>query len=720
MTYATSYFDAAGRDIADVDLGTNGGASYTRPANVPTPSGTALVTATAYNAAGLAATVTDPLGHSTQYAFDMLGDQTAVTDANESTTSYTYDGAGNMLSLTDPDRNTTTWVYQLNQPTQETTPLGTSYSTYDQLGDLLSQTDADGRVTTYSYNSLGEQTAENWLNAQGSPIYTFTYGYDTLGDLATASDPTASYAYDYNSLGEAASITQSIAGLTPSVTLTQQFDAAGDRTQLAATIGGTADFVNNYTYDLLGEMTQVTQSGVSGGNAVAQKRVDFAYGSVGQLGSATRYADLAGMELVATGSYGYDQFGRLTSLDYSQGQTTLVNHGWSYDADGDVTQYVNSIDGTANYSYDATGQLLGATYSTSATAPPNESYSFDANGNRQTAGGSTYTTGTDNEVASDGTYTYTYDADGNRTSRTSIANGSVTDYTWDYRNRLTEVTFKNSAGQMTEQVAYAYDYQNRLVREVINPGTANQQKTVYVYDGNQIVLGFNGTANATNGDPPLAAANLSDRYLWAQATDQLLADEQVTSLTQSGNVLWALTDNLGTVRDLVEYNATTQTTSIVNHQVFSAFGQLESQTNLSNPQAAAVDCLFGFTGQLFDAATGLQNNLNRWYDPATGTWLSQDPIGFAAGDANLQRYVGNGPTYQTDPTGLQVPGQLQLTAPAGCAGVRRAWRSHWAACVRTAAVQHAGASVHTLPRVAAWYANNSAIPNTTKPAWIKQ
>jgi RHS repeat-associated protein len=117
-----------------------------------------------------------------------------------------------------------------------------------------------------------------------------------------------------------------------------------------------------------------------------------------------------------------------------------------------------------------------------------------------------------------------------------------------------------------------------------------------------------------------------------------------------------LTDNLGTVRDLAEYDPATQTTSIVNHQVFSAFGQLESQTNLSNPQAAAVDCLFGFTGQLFDTATGLQNNLNRWYDPATGTWLSQDPKGFAAGDANLQRYVGNGATYHTDPMGLQVPG----------------------------------------------------------------
>ena len=291
--------------------------------------------------------------------------------------------------------------------------------------------------------------------------------------------------------------------------------AVGVRTDaIRRTIGGTADFVNNYAYDLLGEMTQVTQSGVTGGNAVAEKRVDFGYSSVGQLGSATRYADLAGTELVATGSYGYDQFGRLTSLDYSQGQTTLVNHGWSYDADGNVTQYVNSIDGTADYSYDATGQVLSASYSTSATAPSNESYTFDANGNRQTTAASTYTTGTDNQITSDGTYTYTYDADGNRTSRTSIANGSVTDYTWDYRNRLTEVTSKTSTGQITQQVAYAYDYQNRLVREEVNPGTAAEQKTVYVYDGNQIVLAFDATVNATNGDPPLAAANLTHRYLW--------------------------------------------------------------------------------------------------------------------------------------------------------------------------------------------------------------
>jgi hypothetical protein len=39
------------------------------------------------------------------------------------------------------------------------------------------------------------------------------------------------------------------------------------------------------------------------------------------------------------------------------------------------------------------------------------------------------------------------------------------------------------------------------------------------------------------------------------------------------------------------------------------------------------------------------------YDPKIGRWLSQDPIGFSAGDANLYRYVFNDPVNETDPTG---------------------------------------------------------------------
>jgi hypothetical protein len=42
------------------------------------------------------------------------------------------------------------------------------------------------------------------------------------------------------------------------------------------------------------------------------------------------------------------------------------------------------------------------------------------------------------------------------------------------------------------------------------------------------------------------------------------------------------------------------------------------------------------------------------YDPTTGRWLSEDPIGFTAEDMNLYRYVKNDPINATDPSGLQA------------------------------------------------------------------
>ncbi len=63
----------------------------------------------------------------------------------------------------------------------------------------------------------------------------------------------------------------------------------------------------------------------------------------------------------------------------------------------------------------------------------------------------------------------------------------------------------------------------------------------------------------------------------------------------------------------------------------------------------------------FVVRTAQQNNLNRWYDPKVGRWISEDPIGFAAGDSNLYRYVGNSPTNATDPNGLQSVAQIDPT-----------------------------------------------------------
>ena len=124
---------------------------------------------------------------------------------------------------------------------------------------------------------------------------------------------------------------------------------------------------------------------------------------------------------MATSHYTYDSAGRLTDLAYKNGGTNLFTpYEWSYDAMSRVTQFV-SADGTADYTYDKTSQLTAADH----TVLTDESYSYDKNGNRTMTG---YTTGTNNQLTNDGTYSYEYDDEGNRTTRTDDVSSEVTEY----------------------------------------------------------------------------------------------------------------------------------------------------------------------------------------------------------------------------------------------------------------------------------------------------
>ena len=386
---------------------------------------------------------------------------------------------------------------------------------YDPMGNPTKTTDRDGRITRYDYDADGQQIAERWRNAlDTATVRTISYEYDVAGELVSASDPDSDYDYVYDELGRTTSITADIFGLSDSVVLTQSFSDTGQRSSLSATFGATADLVNVYIYDNLGRLKQVTQSSPTSGNAVASKRVAFTYDAASQWSTITRYADLDATELVAIGAYTFDDAGRLTSLGYTQGATPLVSHGWTFDAAGNMTQYVNSIDGTADYANDNTGQLTGADYSGST---PDETYVYDDNGNRLT---------------SDGTFTYRYDAEGNRTVRTRIstdpADDYTTEYTWDYRNRLTVVTFKDNDAEVTKTVAYTYDVFDRLIGRVVTAEGQTTQQTRFIYDGTQILAEFDGTGDGSGvgtGNDPLSASDLSHRYLWGVAVDQLLADE---------------------------------------------------------------------------------------------------------------------------------------------------------------------------------------------------
>ncbi|MDJ0674653.1 MAG: RHS repeat-associated core domain-containing protein [Calothrix sp. MO_167.B42] len=112
-----------------------------------------------------------------------------------------------------------------------------------------------------------------------------------------------------------------------------------------------------------------------------------------------------------------------------------------------------------------------------------------------------------------------------------------------------------------------------------------------------------------------------------------------------------MTDNQGTVRDVVD-----ATGVVVNHITYDSFGGVTGESN------TAVDFRFGYTGREFDEETGLYYYRARYYDAATGRFISQDPIGFEAGDGNLYRYVFNSPTNFNDYSGEAV---IALTATVG-------------------------------------------------------
>jgi RHS repeat-associated protein len=432
--------------------------------------------------------------------------------------------------------------------------------------------------------------------------------------------------------------------------------------------------LNSYTYDALDRLTRVDQTGQTGGNTVSEKRVDLAYNAIGQSTSIARYKDTDGgtAHEVAIAGYSYDTLGRLTGLAYTKGGTNLFTpYSWTYDslsssgmgfdgsatvrdprvaataaaavfdALGRITQVV-SQDGTSTYGYDSKSQLTSADHSYQS----DEAYTFDSNGNRTMSG---YQTGTDNRLTNDGTYSYTYDAEGNRLTRTKTATGEVTEYTWDYHNRLTQVTEKNSQGTVTQVVEYVYDVFNRRIGRKIDTSApfdmANAVIERYVLDDIH-----NGLTSADGGnvvldfvDPDGSGAQaiaMSKRYLYGEAVDQLFAQEDLSkTLNDTSRNLWPLVDHLGTVRDLAKQDGT-----IAAHYKYDSFG------NVTSGDTSKTRYLF--TSREFDAATKLQYNRARYYDAAVGRWISDDPLGFAAGDANVGRYVNNEGIDSFDPSGL--------------------------------------------------------------------
>ncbi|HEY9869395.1 MAG TPA: RHS repeat-associated core domain-containing protein [Candidatus Obscuribacterales bacterium] len=219
------------------------------------------------------------------------------------------------------------------------------------------------------------------------------------------------------------------------------------------------------------------------------------------------------------------------------------------------------------------------------------------------------------------------DAEGNLTQRTHTNSGEVWLYSYDHRNRLTRAQHKASAGGAVDrQVDYQYDaLGNRIRRDDDPDGSGPQAASVakFAYES--------GNARADLD----AAGSLTTRRFYFAALDSVFA-----RLDAAGTAAWYLTDRLGSVRDIVDAAGTLQ-----DHLDYDPWGKVVTETN------PAFGDRVKFTAREWDAALGAYYSRARIYSPEMRRFWQEDPLSFSAGDANLYRYVGNGPTLLTDPSG---------------------------------------------------------------------
>ena len=158
------------------------------------------------------------------------------------------------------------------------------------------------------------------------------------------------------------------------------------------------------------------------------------------------------------------------------------------------------------------------------------------------------------------------------------------------------------------------------------------------------------------GLPPSALAAMPDE---GKNTLQRLSDlrEQLEKQEQSEQtpieVLYFHCDHLGTPLALTDQNQ-----QIVWAARLDPWGNVEQEFNPNS-----IDQAIRLPGQHQDTDTGLYYNRHRYYDPAIGSYVNQDPIGLSGG-ANLERYSQNSPLHNIDPLGLNT---IAIGAGAGAA-----------------------------------------------------
>lgn len=584
-----------------------------------------------YDEYGQPTVVTDPMGRKTEFNHDSFGHLVEATDPLGNSVRFRYDVVSRLIEVTDASGSKTRYVYDRSDRLVEQIDSqgNSSHATYDSTGNLLSFTDARGKTRFFTYDEM------NRMSSRTDPAgATETFTYDLAGNLIEHVDRRGlATAFEYDALDRLVLKKYADGG-----TIRRSYDARGRLARVEDSVSG----LYLFTYDALGQVT--SESGPFG-------TVRYSYDALGQVTSR----EVVGHDPV---NYAYDPVGNL--LEAAMGGTAV---SFAYDARDLLDRMVRSNGVTTDFAYDDVGQLTSLTHAAAGSVIDVQSYTYEAAGNRRGRNSqiaallatepSLRSYDDANRLLTDGTSTYTYDANGNLASKTGPED--TTTYTWDAQNQLQTIASPDGA-----TVEFLYDFAGNLIQKRVT-GSDSDLTERYILDD---LTNIAQIQRSSGGNLTVLSGRTIDEHLAVLGED---GAEFV--LTDAINSTVATVDETGVVSSRFTYEPYGETT-IVGDAVFP----------------------FQFTGRL-PVDGEIYYYRARYYDSVLGRFVSEDPIGLEDADTNLYRYVSGNPINRVDPLGLFIIprvavcwfkmnkcGAKCLTSKCGSPGdiaVCAAWCSDW-------------------------------------------
>ncbi|WP_430931177.1 DUF6531 domain-containing protein [Saccharicrinis sp. 156] len=612
-----------------------------------------------YDFLGRCITVTDPNGNIQRRYFDELGRVIKVEEPDGNTRELKYDGESNVLQAKDKQHDvafTYKGMNRLASRSEAGTTVKFHYDTEDQLTGI---TNEQGSVYRFELDPLG-----NVFKEIGFDQLTRTYYRDTAGQVIKVERPEEKWTkYEYDPAGR-------VTRVNYHDETNEKYEYRGDgellgaenqhqKVQFERDLFGQVsrevqgEFEVASFYDILGRRTKLTSS--LGANIDITRN---AMGDVEHLGAqqgdgitwnAVFNRDKMGLEIERSLPGGIrsitkrDKLGRPIHHIIRGSGGNFMDKRYQWDVNDRLRKILDAHHGTTSFDHDALGNLAGAQYG-------DGSFEFrmpDAVGNLFKAKDQKDRKyGPAGQLLEAMGTTYDYDAEGNLIKKTE-ASGKVWLYQWNASGMLAKVIRPDGY-----EVSFTYDALGRRLSK-----TFHNKTTRWVWDGNVPLHEWVETAiqqetkqdYSTKGPESINKAkelisNAPANGPPSAVTTWVFEPESFAPVAKLvGEERFSIISNyLGTPTQMFDANG---------KQIWAADTTIYG--DLLNLKGRRDACPFRYPGQYEDVETGLYYNRFRYYDPQSGGYVSQDPIGLLAQNLNLYSYVPD-VNYFIDIFGLEI------------------------------------------------------------------